>query len=302
MKIRYYISFNEGRANYQRMLRLLRAAGCEDGLAGPDDFLCGLYGRMFDADDPQLDNLRQALRAARVKWSERCEHVYADSELRAAPLLLFSVSTGHRDLGWRPREAFDWSTGCPRCGAGARQVTPLRITPGGHWHRGLPRKGLICQTLDQEYLVTGPLYEALANAGLVGLELLQVRSSKDQPLPWWQIVPRHEMPPMAPETRGIVPGRDADGRPQQGCVQCGRDNHFATLKEPMQIAYRRSQFGTAPLPDVTQTYECFGLSGLEEERYLAARPHVLVSPRVLDIFRKLKVRAGHFVPVRIIED
>jgi hypothetical protein len=55
------------------------------------------------------------------------------------------------------------------------------------------------------------------------------------------------------------------------------------------------------VPDVAQTYECFGISAANENGFIA-HGHLLVSARVYDILRRLKLRAARFAPVQIIED
>jgi hypothetical protein len=104
------------------------------------------------------------------------------------------------------------------------------------------------------------------------------------------------------EARWVVRGRDKDGRPVDGCRHCDRDNYFHAGAEPAQFAYRRSDVGEGPLPDVAYTWECFGRSYLGDRGLRIARPRVLMSARVFDILRRLKIRKLEFTPVRIIED
>jgi hypothetical protein len=56
-----------------------------------------------------------------------------------------------------------------------------------------------------------------------------------------------------------------------------------------------------PLPDVTQTWECYGETGWENNKYVS-QGWALLTPRVFAIFRKLKIRKTIFEPVQIIED
>ena len=156
----------------------------------------------------------------------------------------------------------------------------------------------MCQSIDFAYLLTEPLYQAFLGAGLTGLELMRVLDTKGNPLAWWQFVPRHVMPPMAPERRGY--SRNSMGTP---CSVCKRDGYCVNLrKEVPQIAYRRGQLADKPLPDVAETWECFGVGGWALNKHAVARGRVLLSPKVYDIFKRFKIRGIQFTPVLIVED
>ena len=64
---------------------------------------------------------------------------------------------------------YDLSNACPLCGTGAIQVSPLFLNPAG-----VPGKGHIFQTVDHEKLVSLQLAQALAQAGIRGVEFIPV--------------------------------------------------------------------------------------------------------------------------------
>lgn len=294
MIVKYYIAFNEGRDRIPFVKELLRRVQCEDGLRDERVPFPGPYGQTFDSNDPRLERLREVLRNAAIEWRERREHTYTVSELRRATLLYMSVSRSERDAGEHAyREQFDLSTACSECGTGAKQVAPLIVKS-----RALPKKGLVFATLNREYLFAEDVAISLLAARLTGLEMLQARSGKKK-IPWWQFMARYEMPPFAPETRGLE--RSVSDPP---CARCNRDGYFYNNQEPIQLIYRRNQLGGDPLPDVAHTYECQGCSVLREpfQESQFAKPMFLIGSRVFDILQRHKVKGLSFEPVAILEN
>jgi hypothetical protein len=146
---------------------------------------------------------------------------------------------------------FDLSKGCPRCGTGSTQLSPLFLLPSD-----APQRANVWQTLDNEVLLAPDLKSALLDA--TGVELRQAMSSVDShPLPWFQLIPLHELPPMAPTTIGIYqPDRSRLVAP---CPRCHRDAYFTRM-----VYAIRYELDVAGVPDVSHTYERFGRSGLVE--------------------------------------
>jgi len=293
MRKHYYISFSVAPEEGPRFSRFVEEMGCADGWRDIDQYRVRPgFEHVFEGGDPRLGSVLRFLETSGVKWLERCEHIWTVQELREAPLLEFRLEMAPRE--WKSlhyREQFDFSTGCPRCGIGALQVGPLRVKVSA-----LPKKALMCETLDGEYLVAEPLREALEAAGTRGAEVIQVVSPRDEPVGWWQVVPRQEMPPLRSETRGFI--RDPGVK---GCPECRRDTWCHTGDEPSEFVYGRSQLRDRPLPDVAETYERVGVSGFDVNGYLP-RGRLLVSPRIFDVLQRLKVRGARFNPVRIIDD
>ncbi|QDV91411.1 hypothetical protein RAS2_25100 [Phycisphaerae bacterium RAS2] len=292
MKKTAYISFNEGRMRYPFVHVLLKSIDCEAGLAGPENFLCGLYGQTFDDRDPRLQALRDTLKRNGIKWSERIEHIYTDAELRAFPYLRLTVDRKEIDpSGPSHGTTYDLSNACPQCGCGAVQTSPF-YAPA----KSLPRTGLLCAS-NTEVFVAEKLADAFRRAEVTGLELRQVLSAREhEALPWWQIIPRFTMPKLSPATKGIV---RSDPPP---CTLCGRDGHFNTMKEPEEIVYSSAEVDAAALPDIVATWECFSVSRIDREDFRNSRfaqPAILLKPSVFDIFRKLKVKHARLAPVQI---
>jgi len=308
VRVRYYISFNEGRAGYPRVLRLAQKVGCDEGLKGPDKFFCGFFGYTFESDDPRLELLRDALRDAGIAWSERIEHVYADDELCGAALLWLTVSRAPMCCHEiRTGTTYDLSVACPACGTGAVQTSPLVIRRGR-----LPKKADICDAGwgCGPILVSTRIADSLRKAGLSGAELRQARACRTgEPLEWWQIIAAHVMPRISRQSENLIrdTGALVEGGREWGCDVCKRDMHAARGSEPLDIVYERSEVDPEQLPDAVQTWECFGRSVPRDDPEHHdvqgyARPLLLVKPRVMELLRAEKVRGAQFTPARIVGD
>ena len=231
MRIRVFVSFNEGRSRYAFVRKLLLAAGCgTEGLSGPDDFLCGLYGRTFEADDPLLASLRKALSEAGVKWSERVSHDYLVYELKQFPLLGLTVNRRSID-GGGPSDGtdYDLTSACPACGTGAVQTSPVLLR-----RAEVPGKGDLVQTHVWHLLISERLAEVFRERAVSGIELRQALLRRTRaPLPWWQILCSHTMPRAGPRTLGLL----HDISPGWGCTVCNRDMYAESTEQPLVLVY-----------------------------------------------------------------
>jgi rRNA maturation protein Nop10 len=295
MKARVSVMFNSRDRPWPVVRRILEDAGQLDlARRGPNPY-ANNYNATFAADTPELARLRTALTEEGLTWLERREHLYTEAELWAAPLLELIVRVAEKGRGGPTYGTqYDLSQACPQCGTGAVQISPLVLAPVE-----IPKTGAIFQTFHSEMLVAPMLAQALKEAGVTGLTLGEVRSKAGRPLPWVQLLSTTELPPMAPQTRGIIRGTG----PDSPCPGCGRDGYFHTTKWPSEIAYATSQVTPDPLPDVVHTYERFGRSWLREpfEQSRFAQPLLLVKPKVYDIFKRQKVRRVEFHPVRLVD-
>jgi hypothetical protein len=161
-------------------------------------------------------------------------------------------------------------------------------------------------------LVAEPLVEPILSAKLSGLELRQVIFYRNNdPLPWWQLITHHCMPPMSPQTRGVIPSTedhvvrpDFVIRAMPPCLECHRDGRYHTNKEPCEIMYSRKDVDPDSLPDFAHTWESFGKSAIDPKEPRYSRyydPMIMVKPKVLDLFRSLKVKHVEFSPVQFID-
>lgn len=308
MKKRFFVSFNEGYKDFDRVFSLLSCIDCLEGLKGRDHILAGYFAHTFDGDDKRLRKLRESLARENIDWSEREEHVYTDDELRESALLIIGVDQ-EPIQGGGPEDGteFDLSKACPRCGTGAIQTSPLMIGIPE-----LPKKALACETVLGDILVAEPLAKSLREGEISGLELRQAHFYRNnEPLPWWQMISHYCMPMMSQATRGIkLSLTDYVERPdfiipaQPPCPVCRRDGRFGNPEQPIQIAYSMQDVTPDEIPDAVHSWECFGQSVKDpppgrDPRY--AQPFIMVKPKVFEIFCRLKVSYSSFTPVRFVD-
>jgi len=307
MKERRYISLSIPPEHGASALEELMRIGCAQWWEPP--YREGgpyLFNNTFDSTDPRLWALKELIEDGALKvlkdeqsafgFFERVDRVYTPKELRSAPLLVLTVD--RRPLEFTAPEygtEYDLSTGCPECGTGVVQVSPLKMR-----RSDVPQTGLICQTVEFAYLVASSLGEALREAEVNGLELREAVSHHDgKPLGWFQMIAHHTMPRMSSKTRGFVRG---EGR-EAPCKRCDRDAYYHTLKEPGQIVYERPRGFPEDLPDVVQSWEHFGKTLRDDDGRLCvlSQPLFFLKPKVFDLFRKLKVRHVKFEPVEFVD-
>ena len=226
-------------------------------------------------------------------WDELHNKIYTDDELQAFPLLVLNQEQVVIDGGGvKSGTQYDVTPGCPDCGTGAVQTSPLYLPPGK-----MPRRAKMARTNYCDFVVARDLAQALRKAKVSGLELRQVRSTRDRrPLPWWQMLSSHTMPRLSPKSVGVI----HDMRPGWGCPVCRRD----CFEGGEEFAYDRARVDPAALPDVVHTWEHFGRSILHDdpERGLGrgfAPPLMMIKPKVFDIFQELGAKGAGFIPVRI---
>jgi hypothetical protein len=291
MKTQVFLFFNTEERPWSIVSELFNDAQRPDMvLAGPN-FL-SFYSVKFDEDDPRLKRFRIALSTAGIQWLERREHIFTKAEIEASPLLWLTIRTRERAAGGpQYGTAYDLAKGCPQCGTGAVQISPLRLNPSE-----IPKKGVIFQTFDDERLVSPGLARVLSEAQITGLELRRAHSYTGLAnLPWAQLIAPTELPLMASSSKGILR--------EDPCPLCGRDGYFNDAYTPTEIEYDNDQVVLDALPDVVHTYEHFGNSRLRtpfNESHFA-QPLLLVKPKVLKVFQQKKVRGVEFVPINLRE-
>jgi len=252
-------------------------------------------------DTPEYEKqFKAVLHSNGVTWSiYRIEHIYTDAELREFPLLRLSCNRSPADGDYPGRGTeYDFSAGCPHCGRGARQTSPLMVTK-----EGLSGRALITHTVAGEILLGEPLVEAWKAAEVTGVKFRQVLHYRTgAPLPYWQVIATHEMPEMTRESKFLK----GEPKPGSGCPACRRGDCTRSIFEPWEYAYSSGRVKAEDLPDVVRTWECFGESSrkgipTENETQSIAQPDILVKPKVFDLFRRLMIRQTCFEPVRIVD-
>lgn len=224
----------------------------------------------------------------------RVDQQYTTAELRAAPFLALSAEREIETSATEHGTQYDFSTGCPGCGTGAVQTSPY-YAPASSF----PEFGMMCASTDAMF-VAESVARAFLQSGVTGVELRMVLSPSNQQVKGWrQMIVQNTLPKMSEKTKGIVRGDPAP------CALCLRDGHYMSIDCSFDIAYSSAAVSPPELPDVVQTWECFGKSQRRSNSRLGliqrvAPPLVVIKPNVYEIVRSLKMRQVRLYPVRIL--
>lgn len=240
------VIFNPGRDRWPAAQSLFVATG-HTGLASAPQREFG-YTLEF-ADEVQYQTFvteAQALGFPKTSYITREARHFEPPELES-PLVWLKATGKPRGLGGPSYgTAYDLSKGCPRCGTGSPQISPLFVRV-----RDAPARSNVWQTLDGELLVASDLSSALEVA--TGVDMRQALSHiTSRPLPWFQVIPLYELPPMAPTTVGVY---QSDRALMAPCPRCHRDGYFTRTNYTI-----RYELDLASVPDVSHTSEHFGRS------------------------------------------
>jgi len=248
----------------------------------------------LDEGDPRIAKVLSLLEQYGIE-SDPYDYIeYSDEDRQSARLLWMTrnsrenVSAGHMD-----GTKYDRTEACANCGAGARQTSALYID--GDDGPAMIRKHRAIGTWDGDILVDGGMAKKLKDAGVTGISFGEVRARLKNKK--WSMVAReqiliaHTMPPM----RSDIANED----PKYLCKVCLRGGRTHVPTTP----YREEDL--VGMQDFNLTWEWFGQfwpKPKEKHRY-AKYPHpdVLVTPKVMNIFREAGVKTFDWRPVFIDE-
>jgi hypothetical protein len=284
MTNRVIVGFNPTHAEWQAGKQVLIATG-HASLAEEPRREFGYVLEFDSADD--FDRFVKEVKAR--GFSPESYFVRTDKRISTrgleSPLVWLQVTSSPSGLGGPTYGTqYDLTRGCPRCGTGAPQVSALYLRA-----KDAPRRGDVWQTLDQEVLVRPAIRDLLE--GATGAEFRQALSAGDgEPLPWFQLIPMYELPPMSASTEGVYQ------EPRFTCPQCKRDG-FGTAAS-YTIRY---ELGLGSLPDVCHTFERFGRSVLKEpfSKSHFAQPLTIVRTRVFELLNDAGVRNISVEPIDV---
>lgn len=291
MKDTFHILFNFESERWSAARQFFTAIGRAELAAEPER----VFGYTFDFDsESELENFQT--QAARFGFADsynvRRERLYGAADLREAQLLWIRVTLDPvADGGQSSGTKYDVSPACPKCGSGARQISPLFLKSGD-----LSEKSKVAATEDGKILFQEATAKKLIEGGFPQDSLGEVRDAEDnETLPWRQLRALAELPPMLPETQGIVK--------EDGCPKCGRDGYFHDVRRPIEIRYDISEADLKNLPAVVETWERFGYSHLSDrsEESAFASPLLIIKQEIYRLFQRLKIKGLEFIPIRLSE-
>lgn len=214
---------------------------------------------------------------------------YSEEDLQNAQLLTMR-STSDIDVfaGFQYGTEFDLTNACPHCKTGGKQLPMLYVDND---EIATIRKHCALMTYSREILVDGVMAKKLKDAGITGISFGDVRArlsnGKWTSVAREQILIEHIMPPMRAATT-----EDDEKYLCQVCRRGGRMTSLGNL-------YRQEDL--VSIKDFNLTWEWFGEFGPAEpgRRELRSNPSVLVTPKVMNIFRDAGVKTFEWYPVNI---
>jgi hypothetical protein len=167
----------------------------------------------IDSNDPRLPKIGDLQQRLRREQDRSFFHgwdiirTYRKQELDAAVLFHLKVTSVFEPAGEERGTGYDESKACSRCGAGAKQTTPLFLDV-----KRIPKGKDIGSTIAGEIVVSRRTAELFVRHGITGAELLPIRSnpsSSAESQDWFQLsVARAHAEIIAPTRVGINPFND----------------------------------------------------------------------------------------------
>lgn len=216
---------------------------------------------------------------------------YSEEDRQRARLLWMAVEPDWWVAGGASEGTkYDLSDACANCNAGAKQTSVFYVDERAH---KTLRKCRATATTKNVILVDGGMRKKLVDVGATGISFGDVRvrheNKKWSAVARDQILIEHVMPPM----RGDIRVKDE----QYLCKVCRRGGRMTSPKIPY---HEEDLMG---MQDFNLTWEWFGEFWPEDkEKGKSAgwpSPGLLVTPKVMNIFREAGVKAFDWIPVNV---
>jgi hypothetical protein len=295
VKTKVYISFDAANVPGEAAT-ILTATAC-----GPDVAEVSVYTALgprevsvrldLDQDDERISKVLALLEHYGVEVDTSTYTEYSDEDRQNARLLSMTLDSYHAVFaGPKCGTEYDLTNACPHCETGAKQTSLLYMA---HDDMKIIRKDRAVRTIYYDILVDADLRKMLVNAGTTGISFGDVRARHENGS--WSMVARdqilieHTMPPM----RGDLTAEDE----QSLCKVCRRGGRMSIPRKP----YREEDL--VGIQDFNVAWEWFGEFRTADHRFGAHRskPRVLVTPKVMNIFREAGVKSVDWWPVAIAE-
>lgn len=245
----------------------------------------------FNEGDARISKLCELLAThgirADVETTKSVE--YSEEDYQTARLLKMSAGSDYlqskaSEMGTK----YDLKNACPHCGTGMKQVWYERVKrkelPLIHKHRAI-------KCLDDHIIVDATIRKMLVDAGITGISFAEVHARDEvgdwNPIDRFQIIMEHTMPPMCTEPTELDE--------KHMCQVCRRGGRFSFPDQP----YRKEDL--VDVCDFNLTWEWFGFhtfNGNVRDSQIPS-PLVLVTPKVMNLFREARVKTFKWTPVGI---
>ncbi len=276
---------------------ILTATGCGSDVAKVSNYTIYEHIRditvdiKLDEGDERVAKVFALLQQYGVEVESFLYTEYSEEDRQNARLLWMSRDINeYASSGLRHGTNYDLSEACGHCKAGARQTSALYVD--GDDLRKI-RKHRAIGSWNENILVDGGMVKKLKDAGVTGISFGDVRARLKNEK--WTSVARdhilihHTMPPM----RGELRAEDE----KYLCQVCRRGGRMTCPDKPY------GEEDLVGMQDFNLTWEWFGdfWPANKEKQRLEKRPSpsVLVTPKVMNIFRDAGVTTFKWTPVAI---
>lgn len=202
---------------------------------------------------------------------------YSREEIKTASLFHWKITSIFEPAGEECGTAYDESSACPRCGAGAKQTSPLFLDV-----KRIPKSKDVCRTIAGEIVVSRRAAELFSRHEITGAELVPIRSkgaTSAESEDWFQLkVLKSEAEIISPTRVGIDPF-DEDEKGEYRCVL----GDLIGLNLLSEISIASSSRGSA---DIICTSQFIGIRrGLLRPEQL-----ILISPKLAKLIESEKLK------------
>lgn len=245
----------------------------------------------LDETDERVPKVFGLLKQYGVEFKSFTFIEYSDEDLQNARLLWMSPAANVDVFaGFQYGTEYDLTNACANCKTGGKQTSVLYVDNDDI---ATIRKHRAVQTYSDEILVDAGMRKKLVDARCTGISFGSVRARHNNGK-WTevardQILIEHVMPPM----RGELP---IEGD-KYLCKICHRGGRMAWPDK----FYREEDL--VGMCDFNLTWEWFGIFGPADDKHRERRssPRVLVTPKVMNIFREAGVKTLDWRPVGVEE-
>jgi hypothetical protein len=202
------------------------------------------------------------------------------------------------DSGEAVNAKYDLTNACPNCGTGAVLIGNLPIRT--------PDKKEFYRTFVGDIIISKRIADQFKDSNLKTDNLKQIMHYKThEQLPFYHLNSNFTLPPMSSQSEGYIMSDQCEYCKRDGYfdkVEKFSDGKFETTMVPRQYTYNGVDNHILESAEIFLTWECFGLSWLQSTgdiKYHYARPRIIVSQKIKDIFESLKIKFAVFERVTI---
>ncbi|MBX3359545.1 MAG: hypothetical protein KF745_14085 [Phycisphaeraceae bacterium] len=159
-----------------------------------------------------------------------------------------------------PKDGFDFSGACPRCGMGAIQTKPCVLSPGARKYR---QGNFLAVEESSRIIIRAEIGREIVKATKQPWCMRHPVTRSGEPIEdWMEPVPCATMPPLSRKSKGVMWGKSFGrtdiGQPAEAispCPVCLREVQGDSQEEPVRLTYPQAAIDAAQKHAVVAMYE-----------------------------------------------